>query len=286
MTKTWTQNEDEEIIRLYTGGGKGTETENVCLRDIQKNTGHSTDTIRRRLNFLGIDTSKQYGLQRKTLNLVNACSDVAKSYYSEYKTRMTIRFIYYKIIAHERYTHYIKADASGMDRIYKAVQHARELNFIPYAVIEDRTRQPSGVAMWDSIESCSLNYINAFRLDVWHHQPNYFEVWLEKSALYGLVHPVTHEYGVTLQVCKGFSSISAIYDASKRLKDGDTILYLGDHDPSGLAMDETIINKFHDLFGIDINFKRIGLRTRDIEKYNLFTNPVKNGYTRSKKFIS
>ena len=96
--------------------------------------------------------------------------------------------------------------------------------------------------------------------------------------------PVTSWYGVTLQTITGYSSISTIYEASKRLKDGDTILYLGDHDATGIDIDRSLRDSFLEDHNLNINVERIGLLYEDIEKYHLLPNPIKESDPRAKNY--
>jgi hypothetical protein len=73
-------------------------------------------------------------------------------------------------------------------------------------------------------------------------QNNYVEVWIEKDALSGVLSRVTKKYGIYILVNRGYSSVSAMYDAFVRFRDKIEegkrchIIYLGDHDPSGKDM--------------------------------------------------
>jgi hypothetical protein len=65
---------------------------------------------------------------------------------------------------------------------------------------------------------------------------------VEKQALEGVLIPVSEQWHVPFSANKGYSSSSALYRAGKRieraLKAGKNIriIYLGDHDPSGIDM--------------------------------------------------
>ncbi len=74
------------------------------------------------------------------------------------------------------------------------------------------------------------------------NQINHVEVWTEKDALSGIFKRVTEKYQIRLVVNKGYTSSSAAYSSYKRFSEAIlkgqkvTILYFGDHDPSGLDM--------------------------------------------------
>ena len=75
-------------------------------------------------------------------------------------------------------------------------------------------------------------------------QPTYVQVWSEKSTVGGVLRPVLREYGVPFRVIHGFSSVSALHEASEESAADHRpwkILYCGDHDPSGMFISEVDI---------------------------------------------
>jgi hypothetical protein len=128
----------------------------------------------------------------------------------------------------------------------------------------------------------------------------------EKDALSGILRHTTSEFHVKLVVNKGYTSSSAIYGAYQRAlscirKDKVfTVLYLGDHDPSGRDMVRDIRKRLRfmlrngearDYFymqkDIDDCLKvvPIGLTMEQIKKYKLPNNPTKLTDSRAKKYI-
>jgi hypothetical protein len=76
-----------------------------------------------------------------------------------------------------------------------------------------------------------------------------------------------------------------MYEAHKRLSNGDIILYFGDHDPSGLDMIRDIRERMQD-FWIDIDVVPVALTMQQIEKYNPPENYAKITDPRAKWYIS
>ena len=259
----------DALIRDYIESG-------VCLRTLASRHGISAATAKKRLNDAGIDTSKRPCFRKETVDLINRINDVL----NEYETRLTVRQAFYQVSTRG----IVSFDAKGYASVQQAIKKGRLAGIISWDKIEDRTRQPHSAVMWNGIADYMETVLHSYRRNIWLNQPNYFEVWLEKNALYGVVYPTCAKYGVTLQVITGYSSLSTIYDATKRLKSGDTILYLGDHDASGLDIERAISDGFRDDHGIDVNVKRIGLLYEDIEQYDLPPNPMKERDPRTKKY--
>ena len=85
----------------------------------------------------------------------------------------------------------------------------------------------------------------------WLNQPNYVEVWIEKSAMAGkMENSILNDRKVRIAPNRGWTSLEFLHMNMERLEDqianqpeqfsGITdiwILYIGDFDPSGLKMD-------------------------------------------------
>ena len=88
----------------------------------------------------------------------------------------------------------------------------------------------------------SLAVAQQYRAPLWESQNFRPEVWIEKSALAGVIEPVCERWRVPHFPARGYASVSELYKAGKRFaayaRDGLTpvVFYLGDHDPSGLNM--------------------------------------------------
>ena len=116
-------------------------------------------------------------------------------------------------------------------------------------------------------------------LPMWHDQPNYVEVWVEKDALVGTFESVLKDKGVAIVPNRGFSSVSFMYDNVQRLQEKQEdhefihVLYFGDLDPSGDAIDDIIENKF-ELYGLEgVDFERIAITEEHVRAFNLPKNP-------------
>lgn len=248
----------------------------ICLRPLASTHGISPATVKKYLNNAGISTAKTSCFSKKVWDRIQNINKIL----DEYETRLTVRQIYYQMASRQL----VPLNKKGYDSVVSACNKGRKKGYIDWNKIEDRTRQPQIEPMWQGVNHFKNTVLTAYKRDVWINQPSYFEIWLEKNALHGLVFPVARKYGVLLQTSVGYSSISALFEGSKRFKNGDTILYLGDHDATGVDIDRSIKDSFHDYLNLEINVERIGLLYEDIEKYNLISNPDKATDPRSKKY--
>mgnify|MGYP003137253233 CR=1 FL=1 len=139
---------------------------------------------------------------------------------------------------------------------------------------------------WDNINANYSRLKNIVGEDQRHH----VEVWVEKSALRGVVGRVCAELDLDYFSCRGYPSKSAVWRASERFLEHQDegrepiILHLGDHDPSGLDMTRDIRDRLHG-FGVPTEVKRIGLNFDQVTTLKLPPNFVKKKDSRGPDYI-
>src|SRR5919106_6121996 len=125
-------------------------------------------------------------------------------------------------------------------------------------------------------------------------QPNHLEVWCEAAGMLPQLVAVAERYSVRCYSSSGFDSLTA----KKRLADRicamgkpAVILHLGDFDPSGESIFETIAedvaafvhaDRPHGL--VTVQFERVALTEEQVELYSLETAPPKASDTRAKSW--
>lgn len=219
----------------------------------------------------------------------------------EYKRNgdvLTLRQLYYQLVT-------INAIANDI-KVYKKLSTIKDqlcyAGILDWDVFEDRGRKPVGAYYEHSIADAFERTANLYKLDRSKGQTNIVEVWCEKDAVSEILKRVALPYGARLCINKGYMGTSAIYDAYERFSSefdcGNTvtILYFGDHDPSGLDMVRDIEDrltfmfengvKCQDFNSFDFNVISIGLTMEQIRKYNLPPNPAKVSDPRAAEYIA
>ena len=120
---------------------------------------------------------------------------------------------------------------------------------------------------------------------------------MEKQALEGVLIPVCQLWDVPFTANKGYSSSSALYDAGRRMRErlrhGQrvVVIYLGDHDPSGIDMSRDVLDRlslFAEVSEDDepgLHVRRIALNMDQIEKLRPPKNPAKLTDSRADSYI-
>jgi len=212
-----------------------------------------------------------------------AIIDKANAIIAEYQQQgldLTLRQLYYQFVA--------RGFLPNNDREYKklgnTIANARLAGLIDWEAIVDRTRflreQPHWKSPVQIIDACAAQ----FRLDKWMTQPNYVEVWIEKDALIGVIETVCQQNDVPYLACRGYASASEVWEAGYvrmrrrvKAKKQCVVLYLGDHDPSGLDMTRDVQERL-DLFAGQagaVEVRRLALNIEQVQQYNPPPNPTK-----------
>lgn len=230
---------------------------------------------------------KEWNPKPQTVRLLSRIMDVVERFQSA-GYRLTLRQLYYQLVAKD----IIANRVQEYNKIGDILGNARLAGLVDWKAIEDRVRRPQKASEWDSIPELMESAFASFRLPRHQDQDNHIELWTEKDALTSVLKPITDNYHVTLMVNRGYSSISAMYDAYRRLQrmrgtgKACVILYLGDHDPSGLDMDRDINERLNYLFGTSVEFERIGLTMEQIDELNPPPNPAKVTDPRAQNYIA
>ncbi|AVP59051.1 hypothetical protein C7H73_08860 [Pulveribacter suum] len=169
--------------------------------------------------------------------------------------------------------------------------YARENGLIPWEWIVDETREAERTSSWSNPESIIGAAVRQYRKDYWEMQPRRVEVWAEKGTVRGTVAPVLSKYGVTFRVMHGYGSATSIYGIAQETLDSTkpmTVLYIGDHDPSGMQMSERDIPTRLARYGGTAEIIRIALDASDVTadtKLPWFPVEDKVGDTRHDWFV-
>jgi len=220
----------------------------------------------------------------ESLAAIERCNAIIDEY-NRQGFRLTLRQLYYQLVSRD----VIPNTPREYGKLSALLTNARLAGLVDWEAIEDRVRVPRKASEFAGMQDLVETAIRAYRLDRWAGQEYYVELWVEKDALAGVLRPIADKFHITLMVNRGYSSITAMYEAAERIKDkpqpGKTILYLGDHDPSGEDMVRDVQDRL-DRFGADCSVIKIGLTMAQVRKYNPPPNPAKMSDARAAKYVA
>jgi len=229
--------------------------------------------------------------------------------YQQQGIKLTNRQLYYQLVA--------KDLIPNAQEVYKRLcaffTDARYGGEIDWDAIEDRGRTQERHAEWNNVKDLVDSAVASYRLPRWKDQDYYVELYCEKQAMESVLKPIADKYHLYFGCNKGYSSASAMYELGKRLlentgAEGDTdsgryertkepkeaiILYLGDHDSSGLDMIRDITERIDEFFHMgETDYDReftvvpVALTTEQVRQYNPPPNPAKMTDPRAKSYVN
>lgn len=225
------------------------------------------------------------GLSKRNLKLLHTINNIIDEYAAEGYT-LTLRQLYYQLVSRD----IIANRTQEYAKISSILVKGRMAGIVDWSAIEDRIRTPYLPYYVDGVKNAIEDTVNTYRLDRQRGQEYYIEVWVEKDALSGVLKRVTSKYHINLMVNRGYSSASAMYDAYQRFKFvgrwGQTgcIIYIGDHDPSGLDMIRDVTERLNE-FGVSPEIEHLALREDQIKEFNPPPNPAKVTDPRAKWYL-
>jgi len=209
---------------------------------------------------------EKWYLNPSSARIVKACLKVLL----EEGKLSTVRHLFYRLVGmqvlkkHERYYRNI---------LVPKVTRARKAGLIPMEWIIDESREVLEVPLYDNIQSFLAQTMKRYYRNTWRRQLVYVMVWVEKAALQNAVWNAVGYYNIPVFPGKGYDSWPHFLKAVKKIKavEGDKIiiiLYLGDHDPSGMDMPNDLQNRCK-LLNLDVRFERVAVTQEQIKKYNI-----------------
>ncbi|NSW52188.1 MAG: hypothetical protein HPY85_06765 [Anaerolineae bacterium] len=221
-----------------------------------------------------------HAFSRNSLVMIGQINRILQEYEGQGYT-LSLRQLYYQLVARDM----VENTQRSYKNIGNLVSLGRQTGMIDWRMIEDRNRDTAIPAHWADPGAIVLAAAQQFRIDKWEDQQYHVEVMVEKDALSGVLEPVCRELDIGITANKGYCSSSTMYEIGRRLREKYyagkriCILYLGDHDPSGIDMTRDIeerlglFSRLGDLEGIEI--ERLALNWRQVEEWDPPENPAK-----------
>lgn len=202
---------------------------------------------------------------------------------------LSIRQLFYQFVA----LNILKNTPKNYDLLQAVVNDARLAGLIDWGAIKDRGRVTHRQDTFENVKVFLQQLNNQYRRDKWKNQENYVEVMVEKQALEGVLLPICEKWEVAFTANKGYSSSSSLYSRGKYLQsqrdvEGKKVhvIYLGDHDPSGVDMTRDIEDRLQLFSDGPIRVHRVALNIDQVRRLNLPENMAKTTDSRADDYIA
>ncbi len=225
-------------------------------------------------------------MRQCTIDKLDKIKQVLEQYREKDLLPITLRQLYYELVSQN----YIENKEQEYRSLSVLLVKARNQGVVDFSNIIDSTRHVDIVSQYSSIDELLEENIQIYRKNRWETQDCYIEVWVEKSAMASTIQDITAKYCVPFLADRGYNSATMMHDAGMRFFDNAgkdcVLIYLGDHDPSGLGMDKDLEKRIN-MYAypkVRIKFERIALTIDQINEYNLPPNPAKKTDPRFKSY--
>lgn len=192
---------------------------------------------------------------------------------------------------HYRY----RNDSTSYDALIDLLKPARYEGHIPMHCIDDPTRPRfiwNGYSSLGSfVETEMSNFLCGYHYDRQRDQPRHIEVFGEKNTLIQILKPVCSEFYIPLSLGRGYCSLPVWLDIAQRFrksgKDAMTLIVFSDYDPEGLDLGDDAIRTLRDLWGIPVDYHRVGVNREQIDDLGIAEdfNPAKESSSRFNAFV-
>jgi hypothetical protein len=206
------------------------------------------------------------GVALKTIVLIDAATDILAEIQPA-----SVRAVCYQLFNRKLISDMGKNETARVSRI---LTRAREDGVISWDAIIDETREVELVPSWADPERYMDVVIRSYRRNRWADQPRRLMVVSEKGTVGGTLRPIIHEYGIPFQVYHGFGSATALHDLAERSVQDNrqlTLLYVGDHDPSGRYMSDSDLPDRITRYGGNAWIERVAVTAEQIADHDLPT---------------
>lgn len=235
---------------------------------------------------MSLEIFTKINFRAKVVELIDEANAILDDYAAQGFT-LTLRQLFYQFVARQVIPNSVEEYA----RIGRTMVDARCAGLVDWERIEDRTRELETYPSWGSPADIIYDAARSYRENPWLGQSSRPEVWIEKSALIGVIEPACRRWRVPHMAARGYPSHSELYAAGKRseacLAKGlaPVILYLGDHDPSGLDMGRNLREALSLYARHPIEVTRLGLNFDQVRELHLPPNPAKQTDKRYGEYV-
>ena len=192
---------------------------------------------------------------------------------------ITVRGLYYQAEVAELPG--IDKTEGGYAKVQSQVLKLRQEGRLPYSTIADATRYMRKPRSFDGWREALENTASLYRKSLWSDLDAQVEIWIEKSALAGVIYPVTAEYDVPLMPTGGFTSETFACEAVEAMRgSGRTLVVhaLYDFDRSGqdaaASLEEKLL-RFGCKYGVAVQFHQLALSHDQVLQRGLPTRAPK-----------
>lgn len=193
----------------------------------------------------------------------------------------SVRHVFYRM-TNPRLPEPVEKSERGYRHVQHRLKELRRDGRIPYGWITDATRRGYHVDTFSSKAEFIETMAGLYRADLWRESEYYVEVWTESRSIAGVIQKDCERLAVSLYPAGGFASISVAHEAAGYINEViegsrryPVIIYIGDYDPAGVLIDQSLEQELRRHLKSDFQFIRLGITPEQIYEYDLPAKPRK-----------
>lgn len=201
----------------------------------------------------------------------------------------SVRHVFYRM-TDPRLPEPVEKTDQGYKQVWYQITKMRRDGTLPYGWIADATRRGYHVPTYGDRAEFLNSVAGLYRADLWSRAGVYVEVWRESRSIASVIDDECERLAVSLYPCGGFASITFAYEAAQTINNRThngvfpaEVLFIGDYDPAGVLIDKALEAELrkHIRPSVDLRFRRLGITSEQIARYDLPTRPRKASDKRS-----
>jgi hypothetical protein len=194
---------------------------------------------------------------------------------------LTVRQAYYRAVA----ALLIPNAQNEYRRVSRILTDLRRNDLLPWHAIEDRTRRTIDKRGVPDLQTWAAEQMESFMDPRYYgrcyvqHQRVYVEVATEKDALASIVEEAVWMFCTRLNIVRGQVSATLVNAMAERFEKAayrgrrPVLLYLGDLDPSGVAIPKALVRNMANHHGVEVELVRVGLNPDQVKMHCLPEDP-------------
>ena len=211
---------------------------------------------------------------------------------------LSVRNLFYQLLTDDGSGAMVEKFESGYQKVGRLKTQLCRDRAIPWGYFTDSSRISYDNDGFEGLDDPEFTRrcMNLYRRNVWTTTGIYPQLWVESRSLYPTLAGTAREWGVSLYPSGGMSSDSFVYGAAAEAVhmgcEQMVVVYVGDYDPAGLQIAETLETKLvehldyaaedFNLAAPELTFQRVAITAQQIIDHDLPTKPVKSTQSRAR----
>ena len=190
----------------------------------------------------------------------------------------SVRHVFYRM-TDPRLPAPVEKTENGYRQVQRRCLLLRRAGALPYGWIVDATRRGYHVSTFTGTADFLERTAGLYRAAIWQPDDPLIEIWVESRSIAGVIAGECERLAVSLYPAGGFASATLCFEAAEEIDSQErpaaVVYYIGDFDPAGLLIDQSIERELRKHLRTPLHFHRLAINEEQIAEFDLPTKPRK-----------